>query len=343
MKLLAPVAAAGSGDIAVLLGSLGPSERAVDLDAPDLSQALTDAGLPYADFIVDDANGVGSEQVAQAQAALTNGAKVLIVDPVDSATAAAIGKDAAARGVKVIAYDTFAGSGASYYVGYGSEAVGKLLGDGLVGCVTSWKVRRPHVLELTDANGGTGAAELMKGVDAALQPLLASGRYTKSGDLTVPSGDTAAAAVARALHSHPGINAVLVTDDSLSTAVVADLKAAGVPARHVAVAGQGATTQSLVDILEGYQCMAAYEPVSAEAQAAAAVALYLRAGRPVPRGLINATTTGVGSSHAPSVLLTPEAVTARNIAATVAGGDVSADQLCSGSLAAICRKAGITP
>jgi len=92
MKLLAPVAAAGSGDIAVLLGSLGPSERAVDLDAPDLSQALTDAGLPYADFIVDDANGVGSEQVAQAQAAITNGAKVLIVDPVDSATAAAIGR-----------------------------------------------------------------------------------------------------------------------------------------------------------------------------------------------------------------------------------------------------------
>jgi len=88
--------------------------------------------------------------------------------------------------------------------------------------------------------------------------------------------------------------------------------------------------------------MAAYEPVSAEAQAAAAVALYLRAGRPVPRGLINATTTGVGAA----TLLGPahpEAVTARNIAATVAGGDVSADQLCSGSLAAICRKAGITP
>jgi len=154
------------------------------------------------------------------------------------------------------------------------------------------------VLELTDANGGTGAAELMKGVDAALQPLLASGRYTKSGDLTVRAGHgSRRRRPCAALASWD--QCVLVTDDSLSTAVVADLKAAGVPARHVAVAGQGATTQSLVDILEGYQCMAAYEPVSAEAQAAAAVALYLRAGRPVPRGLINATTTGVGAATLP--------------------------------------------
>ena len=50
----------------------------------------------------------------------------------------------------------------------------------------------------------------------------------------------------------------------------------------------------LQNILKGYQCGTVYKPFYAEAQAAAALAIFLRAGETPPATLVNSTTKDDG-------------------------------------------------
>ncbi len=59
----------------------------------------------------------------QAEAAITNGASVLVIDPLDSGSGAAIEQNAVQKGVKVIDYDRLTLNGsASYYVSFDNVA-----------------------------------------------------------------------------------------------------------------------------------------------------------------------------------------------------------------------------
>ena len=82
--------------------------------------------------------------------------------------------------------------------------------------------------------------------------------------------------------------------------------------------GQDATLTGLDNILSGYQCGTVYKPIYKEASAAVALALYLRAGKTAPKSLLNGTTTDPSSKKkVPSVLETPEWVTASTMNSTV--------------------------
>ena len=107
---------------------------------------------------------------------------------------------------------------------------------------------------------------------------------------------------------------------------------------------QDATLVGLQNILSGYQCGTAYKPIYQEAQAAAALALYLRASQTPPVSLVNGTTTDPGSkANVPSVLLIPEWVTTQNMNDTViADKFVDASQLCTSQFADDCKSAGIS-
>ncbi len=102
-----------------------------------------------------------------------------------------------------------------------------------------------------------------------------------------------------------------------------------------------------------------YKPIYEEAQAAAALALYLRAGVKPPKGLVNGTTTDSSTKiaayeHVPSVLLTSSWVTASTIESTViAQKFVAASAICTSNAptvqglteptyAADCTKYGIS-
>ena len=98
-------------------------------------------------------------------------------------------------------------------------------------------------------------------------------------------------------------------------------------------------------MLAGYQCGTVYKPIYLEAQAAVALALYLRAGKTPPAALANGKTQDThGQRQRPVGPLTPKWVTTTNMNATVVKDNfVPAAQLCAGSYAADCTAAGITP
>ena len=343
MAKLKDLAGRGKGKVAVLLPDTQSSARYVAYDAPFLAQAFEAAGLSKSDFIIQNAQGSTSTMQTQADAAITNGASVLVVDALDSGSGAAIERDAQSKGVATIDYDRLTLNGSSrYYVSFDNVVVGEKIGQGLVDCVKQWNVQKPEVLEMDGDPTDNNATLFAQGYNSALKPQFDDGAYVKVGE---PAGtwdsEKALTNFQQQFTAHPNINAVVTANDTLANSVISVLKTDKIPAKTIPTTGQDATLVGLQNVLAGYQCMSVYKPIYTEAQAAAAVALFVRAGETPPKSLVNGTTNNQ-QTDVPSVLLTPVSVTAANMKDTVVKDNfVNAADLCAGSLASACKSAGI--
>jgi D-xylose transport system substrate-binding protein len=144
--------------------------------------------------------------------------------------------------------------------------------------------------------------------------------------------------------AHPNINAGLMPNDENSAPIIHYLQSKGIKAQTFPITGQDATLTGLQNVLSGYQCGTVYKPVYLEAQAAVAVAMYLRAGLTPPASLVDRTSKDINTgASVPSILLKTEWVTPQNMNDTVVKDQfVPASQLCSGSFKADCTKYGIS-
>ena len=136
-------------------------------------------------------------------------------------------------------------------------------------------------------------------------------------------------------------------NDENGAPIITYLKSKGIQANSFPVTGQDATLTGLGNVLTGYQCGTVYKPIYLEAQAAVALAVYLRAGMTPPAALVNGVTKDTTEGkNVPSVLLAPEWVTSKNMNSTViADKFVPPAQLCAApyASAAACKAAGIKP
>jgi len=346
MTLLKPLAAKGKGNVAAILPDTVSSARYTEFDAPYLTEALQSAGLSPSQFSVQNAQGSDATELSDAQTAITKGASVLIMDPLDSGVGAQIESYAKAHGVPVIDYDRLTlGGQRKYYVSFNNVYVGTLLGKGLVNCVSSWHVAKPNVLVMYGDPTDNNATLFGDGYNAVLNPLFKAGTWSQVGKAAGTwDPPTALTEFQQQFTAHPNINAVLTPNDENAAPIITYLQRKGVKAQSFPVTGQDATLVGLQNILAGYQCGTVYKPIYLEAQAAAALAMFLRAGVTPPKALINNSVTDSTSHTAvPSVLLTPEWVTTANMNDTVIKDQfVPAQQLCTGKYAAGCKAAGIS-
>jgi D-xylose transport system substrate-binding protein len=325
-----------AGKIAVLLPDSKSSVRWETQDRKYLDQAFTAAGI---DHTIVNAEGDPAAQRTQAEQAITNGAKVLLLVDLDPGSGAAIIANAHKSDVKVIDYDRLTlGGGADYYVSFDNSAVGKLQGDGLVTCLGD--KASPVVAELNGSPTDNNATLFAKGYDGVLDPLYASGKYKKGPNQSVPDWDNQKALTIfeqMLQKTNNKIDGVLAANDGLANAVISALKARKLPA--IPVTGQDATAQGIQHILAGDQCMTVYKAVKAEAEAASKLAIALAKGE-TPT---TTETTDNKDVKTPSVLLKPVAVTKDNIKDTVIkDGFLSVGEVCTGEFAALCTKAGIS-
>ena len=345
MTALKPLAASGKGNVAVILPDTVSSARYVEFDAPYLTKSLQAAGLTSAQFTVQNAQGSDATELSDAQTAITKGASVLIMDPLDSGVGAQIEKYASAHGVPVIDYDRLTlGGSRKYYVSFNNVYVGTLLGQGLVSCVSAWKVAKPNVLVMYGAPTDNNATLFGQGYNAVLTPKFSSG-WSKVGSAAGTwDPPTALTEFQQQFTAHPSINSVLTPNDENAAPIITYLQRKGVKANTFPVTGQDATLVGLQNILAGYQCGTVYKPIYLEAQAAAALAMYLRAGETPPAALVNGSVTDTtAKSTVPSVLLKPLWVTTSNMNSTVvADGFVPASQLCTSKYKSACTAAGIS-
>jgi D-xylose transport system substrate-binding protein len=347
MAALKSLAAGGKGKVAAILPDTTSSTRYVEFDQPDIKKALAAAGVPSSDVIVQNAGGSDSTMLTDAQSDVTNGATVLLIDPIDSGVGTSVENYAKSHGVAVIDYDRLTlGGSRKYYVSFNNVQVGKVMGQGMVKCAAAWHVAKPNVVVMHGDPTDNNATLFYTGYyNQVLKPLFNSGKWT---DVVNPPGTwdppTALTSFQQAFTAHKNINAALIPNDENGAPIITYLKTKGVKPETFPTTGQDATLTGLQNVLSGYQCGTVYKAVYKEAEAAVALALYLRAGKTPPASLANGSTQDTKSNTAvPSVLLAPVWVTPTNMDATIVKDKfVPTAQLCAGAAAAPCKKAGIS-
>jgi D-xylose transport system substrate-binding protein len=326
--------------VAVLLPDTQSSVRWETADRPLLEESFKAAGVPVE---IQNAQGDKSTQQQQAEQAITNGAKIILLTNLDSGSGAAIESTAKARGVKVIDYDRLTLKGkADYYVSFDNVKVGELQGQGLVDCLGKGGISKPKIAELNGSPDDNNATLFAQGYNSVLDPMYKDGKAEKVADQAVPGWDNQQALTIfeqMLQKTSNKIDGVLAANDGLANSVVSALKSRKL--KQLPVTGQDATTQGLQNILTGDQCMTVYKAIKKEADAAAQLAIALSKGTQPPAGLVNGKVNDT-VRDVPSVLLTPVSVTKDNIKDTVlADGFVKRDELCAGKFAKACQEAGI--
>ena len=339
----APSSSAG-GTIALLLPET-KTTRYETADRPDF-QAKFMQLCPNCKIIYSNANQDATTQANQVDAALTNGAKVLVLDPVDSAAAAALADKAQAQGVPVIAYDRLIlnSTGVNYYVSFDNEKVGQLQAQSLVDALNKAGKTNPSIVMINGSPTDNNAKLFKQGAHSVFDPLVKAGKLTIAKEYDTPdwSPDQAQNEMQQALTALGNkVDGVYAANDGTAGGAIAAMKAAGLSPLPP-VTGQDAELAAIQRILAGQQYMTVYKAIKPEAEAAAELAYDLLTKTAVPASMTNGKTVNNGKMDVPSVLLTPIAVTKDNVKSTVvADGFWTVDKICTADYAAACKAAGL--
>jgi len=329
-----PTKQSATYQVCVLLPDTKSSVRYELFDRPYLAKAFKAAGVSY---IINNAQGDQQRQRSQGDQCLTNGAKVILVDALNSGVGASIENAAAAKNVKTIDYDRLVLNGkASYYVSFNNVAVGKLQGRGVVAGLKAKGTysKKPVIAELNGAPTDNNAKLFKQGYDSILKPLYKNGTFKKGPDQSVPDWDNQKARTIfdqMLVSTGNKINGVAAANDGLAGAVVASLKAHKL--KPLPLSGQDATPQGVQNILSGWQTMTVYKSVKAEAGAAAKVAIAILKNQPVKT---NATINN-GSRNVPSIFLKPVTITKKNYTLLFKDGFLKRSQVCIGKYRKYCK------
>jgi D-xylose transport system substrate-binding protein len=333
-----------TGKVALLLPET-KTTRYETADRPDF-EAKFQQLCPNCQIIYSNANQDANTQLSQAQAALTNGAQVLVLDPVDSAAAATIADQAAAQGVPVIAYDRLIlnSSGVSYYISFDNVEVGKLQAQSLVDKLNQEGIAKPTIVMINGSPTDNNAKLFKQGAHSVFDPLVSAGKLVIAKEYDTPdwSPDQAQTEMQQALTALGNkVDGVYCANDGTASGAIAAMKAAGLSPLPP-LTGQDAQLTAIQSILVGDQYMTVYKAIKPEAENAAILAFDLLTKTAVPASMTNGATTNNGKIDVPSILLTPVAVTKDNIESTVvADGFWTAAQICTSAYASACTAAGV--
>jgi D-xylose transport system substrate-binding protein len=282
-----------------------------------------------------------AKQQSQAEAALTQGAKVLVVDAVDAASAASIVTKAKAQKVPVISYDRLiTKADVDYYISFDNERVGKLQGTALVDKLKKDGKTSGNLIMINGAPTDNNATLFKKGAHSIIDS--SPFKVAKEYDTPDWSPDKAQSEMEQAITA-VGKNSfvgVYAANDGTAGGAIAAMKAAGIDPSTRPTTGQDAEVAGLQRILVGEQYMTVYKAIIPEADQAAQLAVDLAQGKTPtnpPKAKVNN-----GTKDVPSILLTPVAVFKNNIKDTIIkDGFWKASEICTGKFASACKSAGI--
>ena len=334
------------GSIHVLLPDRDSSPRWEADDRRFFQAAFEGAGLiDGPDFSIVNAQGDPTKQIAQAEAALADGASVIVLTNLDSATGAEIIELARAGNAKVIDYDrlTTEGPGADVYVSFNNVAVGQTMAD-VIGPDIDALGGTPNVVMLNGDPNDNNAALLKAGYNVAsdygVSKKVEAGAWALLADQDTPNWDNQEALTIFEqilVDTRGAVDAVFAANDELAGSVIQALQNNDLD--PIPLSGQDATVAGMQNILSGWQTMSVYKPFQVEAEAAAAAALALRCGEDPLTSVefareatsIDPATNEIGVDQGvPYIALTPTGVTVDNIAETViADGVRTWDEICT--------------
>ncbi len=326
--------------VAFLMPDQG-STRYEEHDHPGFVAEMTKL-CPSCKVLYQNAAGDASRQQQQFNSVISQGAKAIVLDPVDSTAAASLVKQAQGQGIKVIAYDRpIPSTPADYYVSFNNEEIGKAIAKSLVDHLKAKGVATADVglLEVNGSPTDAAAGLIKKGVHEGL---------ADSGYQTLAEYDTPEWLPSKAQQWVGGqisrfqkkIVGVVAANDGTGGAAVAAFKAAGVDPVPP-VTGNDATIAGLQLIIAGDQYNTISKPSEIVAAAAADVVVALLSG--------DSPKAEATLFNTPSKLFVPALVTSENLKAEIVDKQVNGKPiespavLCTDRYAEGCKKLGITP
>jgi D-xylose transport system substrate-binding protein len=331
----------GGGPTIALLLPENQTPRYEAHDRPDFQKKVKQL-CSNCKIIYSNANGDATTQQSDADAALTKGAKVLVLDAVDAGSAGSIVAKAKAQNVPVVSYDRLiTNSNIDYYVSFDNTRVGRLQGQSMSARLKA--IGKPNgPIIMVNGDPADNNAHLFK--NGATSVFKANNvKVAKSYDTPGYSGSTADTEAQQAITAlgDNGFAGIYSANDDLAGGAITAMKSAGIKPSTRPTTGQDATVAGIQRILSGDQYMTVYKAVTKEAQVAAEIAVPVAKGGKPPAGLITSSQNN-GKKNVPSVLLTPVAVTKGNVKSTVIKDRYdTVAQVCTSALKAACNAAGI--
>jgi len=326
-----------TGTIALLLPE-SQTARYEAHDRPEFEARVAER-CPGCEIDYQNANQDSAEQQSQAEAAITNGAGVIVLDPVDAQAAGAIVTMANEAGIPVISYDrlVLGVEGISLYISFDNEQVGVLQATALIDRLNADGVTEGDLVMIngspTDNNATlfkAGAHSVFDDSDFTIAAesdtvdwLPANAQADMEGAITTVGADN--------------IVGVYAANDGTAGGAIAAMLGAGIDPLPP-VTGQDAELAAIQRIVAGQQYMTVYKATKAEAEAAADAAITLLEGGEITTDA----TVNNGAFDVPSILLTPVAVNVDNLADTViADGFWTVADICTADFADACAAAGL--
>jgi D-xylose transport system substrate-binding protein len=334
----------GGGDekvIALLL----PETKTTRYEAQDrpnferrVKELCADCKVVYSNADQDPA-----KQQDQAEAAITNGAKVIVISSVDVKSAGSIVARAKQSQVAVIAYGRLIpDADIDYYVSIDPYKVGQQQGESLLKALQQGGNAKPSVVMINGAPTDSNSGPYKKGAHNVLDG--AGVKVVKEYDTPDWSPDKAQQEMEQAITAvgKDGFDGVYVANDGMASGAIAALKGARINPSERPVTGQDAELAAIQRILIGEQLMTVYQPIRQIAETSAELAVNIVNGKTAEAAALATSKVDNGQEQVPSVLLDTIVVTKDNIKDTVvAEGFLKAEQICSGPAAAACAEAGL--
>jgi D-xylose transport system substrate-binding protein len=322
------------GKIAVLLPDSKSSARWETADRRFFEQAFKAAGLSKDDYMITNAEGDASTQRSQAEQAVTEGAKVILLVNLDPGSGAAIIDSAKSQGVTMIDYDRLTvGGNADYYVSGDATEAGRLQAQGLIDDLQGKSGARIAILD--GAPTDSFATDLKKGYR---EVLASDGKGIEIvSEQAVPNWDSQKALTIyeqMLQASKQPFDGTLAANDAIANATIAARKSRKLD--YIPTSGLDATPEALQHILAGEQSFTIYFSIKDQATKAANLALQIDRGQK-PTGIT--TSVDNGKRKVPTILLKPQTIRKDNIADTVIADDFASwKDVCVGHYAQYCPK-----
>jgi D-xylose transport system substrate-binding protein len=344
-------AASGAGSASGIVAFLLPEKQTARYEAADnplfsakFKELCPSATLDYANAAGDDAT-----QLQQAEAEISKGAKVIVLDPNDAAAAGKIVTEAQAKGIKVVSYDRLVkgNSKPDYYIEFDSNTVGTIQGDSLLAKLTADGKTNPKLVWINGSPKDNNASLFKAGAHAALDGKVQIVKEDAMANWLATEAQQIMEAAIASL-GKDGFDGVYVANDGGAGGAIAAMKANGVDPKTKPTTGQDAELAGIQRIIAGEQFMTVYKPYKTLAEESAAVACDLLSGKTPDAAKFNATedngTIKVPTEKIAVIGVTLDGKTAGTksvVDSVIADGFYTAAQICTADFASACTAAGL--
>ena len=327
----------GDGATIALLLPESKTTRYEQFDKP-IFEAKVKALCASCKVLYFNADQDPAKQQSQVESALTQGAKVLVLDAVDAGTVAPLVNQAKQKKIPVLAYDRLiSGIDYEYYVSFDNVKVGEVQGKALLDEMTKrGTVDKGQIVVVNGSPTDPSAGDYKKGAHQALDGKAKIGREYDTPDWSPDKAQQQMEQAITALGKDQ-IVGVYSANDGMATGIIAAMKRAGY-ATLPPITGQDAELAAVQRIITGEQTMTIYLNIRQQAEKSAELAVAMSKGEK-PSAPAK---TNNGTADIPSFLFDPTPVSKDKIKDTIVkDGFYSVDQLCTPELAAACQAAGL--